>query len=354
MRKILLVILLPLLSILLQAQETAVIVGVTFSADKKTLIKYPEEKEDQEYIVPEGTEIISYKAFSNNNYLKKITIPSSIQEICSRAFTYCNSLSDIVWGAYPTLVGQDIFWESPTKNFSITTDNQDCTIVNGVLYSKDKKRLLRVPVMSQYYDVTILEGTEIIGKGACELTDISIILPSTLKKIEDFAFWICIRIPTRSKELDYSDYDFGEYRIPSEIQCNALIPPEIIGTPFSPTTYYIPCRLTVPEESLLAYCCAPGWKEFEYINGVRPDHLNSIDKISSYNTKIRVNDQSLKITSEKDIQRIKLVSQEGKIIFDEFARSKSYQIQLDHTSNGVLLLKVIYNNSEEEVFKLIK
>ena len=71
MRKILLVILLPLLSILLQAQETAVIDGVTFSADKKTLIKYPEEKEDQEYIVPEGTEIISYKAFSNNNYLKK-------------------------------------------------------------------------------------------------------------------------------------------------------------------------------------------------------------------------------------------------------------------------------------------
>lgn len=48
--------------ILLQAQETVVIDGVTFSADKKTLITYPKEKEDQQYIVPEGTEMIGKEA----------------------------------------------------------------------------------------------------------------------------------------------------------------------------------------------------------------------------------------------------------------------------------------------------
>lgn len=56
--------------ILLQAQETVVIDGITFSADKKTLIKYPKEKEDQQYIVPEGTEIIGKEAIWDNCYLR--------------------------------------------------------------------------------------------------------------------------------------------------------------------------------------------------------------------------------------------------------------------------------------------
>ena len=54
MKKTLLFMLLPLLSVLLQAQETVVIDGVTFSADKKTLIKYSKDKTDEEYVVPEG------------------------------------------------------------------------------------------------------------------------------------------------------------------------------------------------------------------------------------------------------------------------------------------------------------
>ena len=35
--------------------QNVVIDGVTFSTDKKTLIKYPKDKVDREYVVPEGT-----------------------------------------------------------------------------------------------------------------------------------------------------------------------------------------------------------------------------------------------------------------------------------------------------------
>ena len=50
---------------LLYAQDV-VLDGVTFSADEKILIKYPEDKVDKEYVVPEGTEIIDVKAFSQS------------------------------------------------------------------------------------------------------------------------------------------------------------------------------------------------------------------------------------------------------------------------------------------------
>ena len=69
--------LLPLLSILLQAQETVVIDGVTFSVDKKTLIKYSEDKTDEEYVVPEGTwerqeYAAAYQAWYSKQNLKTI------------------------------------------------------------------------------------------------------------------------------------------------------------------------------------------------------------------------------------------------------------------------------------------
>ena len=65
--------------ILLQAQETVVIDGITFSADKKTLIKYPKENEDQQYIVPEGTEMIGKEAIWDNCYLRILTLLHPVQ-----------------------------------------------------------------------------------------------------------------------------------------------------------------------------------------------------------------------------------------------------------------------------------
>lgn len=41
--------------------QNVVVDGVTFSADRKTLIKYPTDKFYKEYIIPEGTEIIDKK-----------------------------------------------------------------------------------------------------------------------------------------------------------------------------------------------------------------------------------------------------------------------------------------------------
>lgn len=63
--------------------------GVLFTKDLKTLIAYPNSKEDKTYTIPEGTETIDFRAFnyiSNNPYaessqyysLEEVTIPTSV------------------------------------------------------------------------------------------------------------------------------------------------------------------------------------------------------------------------------------------------------------------------------------
>lgn len=66
--------------------QNVVMDGVTFSADMKTLIKYPEDKVDEKYVVPEGTEIIEEEAFNQVELLSHIVLPFSLKEIRNNAF----------------------------------------------------------------------------------------------------------------------------------------------------------------------------------------------------------------------------------------------------------------------------
>ena len=55
--------------------QNIVIDGVIFSADGKTLIKYPEDKVEKEYVVPEGVEVIGKNSFMYTKYLNILTLP---------------------------------------------------------------------------------------------------------------------------------------------------------------------------------------------------------------------------------------------------------------------------------------
>ncbi|MCS2405180.1 leucine-rich repeat domain-containing protein [Bacteroides salyersiae] len=65
--------------------QSVVVDGATFSADGKTLIKYPTDKFYKEYIIPEGTEIIDRKAFVGAK-IGKVTLPTTLTHIKDSAF----------------------------------------------------------------------------------------------------------------------------------------------------------------------------------------------------------------------------------------------------------------------------
>lgn len=57
--------------------------GVLYSKDKKTLYSYSLNKEDENFEIPSGVELIWEDAFNGNNKIKNITIPASVGIICN-------------------------------------------------------------------------------------------------------------------------------------------------------------------------------------------------------------------------------------------------------------------------------
>ena len=344
--------------------QNMVVDGVTFSADGKTLIKYPKDKVDEEYVVPEGTQIIETKAFDQVELLSHIILPFSLKEIRNNAFFKCFVLNAVTWSNFPSIVGRDIFYESPIREFYVS-DGADCVVVNNVLFSMDQKKLLRYPPRREksqeesenptyFTEYVIPEGTEVINRLAFDRVFLySVTLPSTLKTVEEGAFWVEPRVPVgRNNQETNRDNDFDwdlEYRDMDVVVCNAIVPPVLIGYPFADTYW---TRLYVPEESFDAYCYAPGWTKFRDIN----HKLNpaSVNNISLSGLRVFLNGDNLNITYTRKISEVRLYALNGILLLEEIINDNSCNLKIDNLSHGLLLLEVVYEDGTREKIKFHK
>lgn len=57
--------------------------GVLFNKDKTVLISYPRGNASENYIVPEGVELVEYYAFDNCSFLKSVELPASTTRLYS-------------------------------------------------------------------------------------------------------------------------------------------------------------------------------------------------------------------------------------------------------------------------------
>ena len=117
-----------------------------------------------------------YSTFSNCNCsnLTSITIPDSVTRIDNGAFSHCENLNDI----------------------NVNLDNKNYTSVDGVLFNKDKTKLLRYPCGKNDNSYIIPDGVTSIGYEAfSNCTNLkSIILPDSVSSIENGAFENCKRL----------------------------------------------------------------------------------------------------------------------------------------------------------------
>lgn len=126
--------------------------------------------------ISEGLVEIGQNAFENCLSLQRITLPESLTTLGRRAFLYCNALISI----------------------NVNANNANFTSVDGVLFTKDKKTLLRYP-SSKNNDgaYTIPEGVEILDIASLEGALFqSVTMPSTLKEIREASFLSAIRLTT--------------------------------------------------------------------------------------------------------------------------------------------------------------
>ncbi len=138
---------------------------------------------------------IDNSAFSGLPNLQKLTVSEGITTLWNNAIRNCGRLSEINLPSTLTEIGLGNFgWCKNLMSLNFPNGNSNFWSDGLVLYTADRKTLIRVPSSIYRAPFIVPEGVEIIGNfafDACELIS-SIILPSTLKTIKDAAFQSCV------------------------------------------------------------------------------------------------------------------------------------------------------------------
>ncbi len=190
--------------------------GVLFNKEITELIKYPSNKPDSIYIVPSTVKKIAMHAFDNASKLKSIVLSDSLEEMDASAFSGCYSLARLIvpsdfcikssfaLSALPSLklrilkVGKKVdvaeiplYWGTELIRYEVSEENADYSSENGVLFNKDKTRLIRYP---------------------CGRKDSVYVVPSTVREIDQNAFnklryLTSLILPEGLEKIDKSSFD---------------------------------------------------------------------------------------------------------------------------------------------------
>ena len=155
--------------------------------------------------IPEGVTSIGYDAFEDCSSLSKIEIPSSVTSIGSSAFNRCSSLSEI----------------------NVQEENKNYSSVNGILFNKEKTKIVKYPAGKKETSYNIPKGVTSIGwyafYGCSSLREINI--PEGVTSIGSSAFSGCeLNIP-----IELSTEETQEIELPSIIK-RAQIKEDILYT----------------------------------------------------------------------------------------------------------------------------
>ncbi len=114
--------------------------GVLYNKDKTTLIKYPENKSDENFVIPTGVKTIYNSSIQKTSNLKSVTIPNTVTSICIYAFYMSaidsinlpNSIKSIDSGAFNNCEN--------LNNISLPSslESLGSQVFNGTAYYQDK------------------------------------------------------------------------------------------------------------------------------------------------------------------------------------------------------------------------
>lgn len=210
--------------------------GLLYTKDMKNLKNVPVDIEG-ELVLPEGVQEIEEGVFRNCEKLTKITFPKTLKIIGENAFNWCRELKEVFIPASVDSIGS---WAFDCK-MVVDSENKSYSSEDGVLYNKDKTKIVRFPTSiqgefsipnmvidienccfreSKLSSIIIPNSVKTIGYqsfGTCKIDTLTIpnsveyignsafsycthisnfIIPKSVKKIDDGAFVCCYGLKT--------------------------------------------------------------------------------------------------------------------------------------------------------------
>ena len=144
-----------------------------------------------------GNSIVSigWGAFSRCAKLKCVTIPDSVTSIGSSSFSSCRKLKCVTIPESVTSIGDYPFYDcSELTEITVDENNPNYSSDSfGVLYNKNKTKLIQYPIGNTSESFIIPDGVSKIGKHAfyfCENLK-SVTIPSSVTGIGNDGFFLC-------------------------------------------------------------------------------------------------------------------------------------------------------------------
>ena len=253
--------------------------------------------------VPFTVQLIDDYSFYECANLEKLILREGVKRIDSFAFSHINKLTSLYIPASVDSIRNDAFCYDPAlQAINVSSANPKYCSVDGILFSKDKKRLLAF-ADGHGQNYTVPDGTQVIDyeafRGATALK--SVVMPKSLRQIENHAFHDCssltemlvphgvttignnafngctslstVDLPATLTYLGYNAFN----NVPTlwSLNVRATTPPTCqvyfdshasqFAEPFM-TDHYSNVRLAVPDGCAQAYRQATVWKKFTYIS----------------------------------------------------------------------------------------